>query len=215
MGAVVLCVCAVCVLTCRCPPVLPGPVGGPYTALAAAAAALALNPKSTSNMRRPRPSCLPGQPPRFFTGLPLRPSCPTSCRAGVHVSLGFFEDIVVPQYGLPEPSFYKADEQARRSTAQRSIAAFFVGWCCWALQGDSFTRCTGPPPWMLRAVSQAATQPGRRLGGQQSERTRHMLCATTARPAAPSRAPRCGSGAWMGMTFTLSARCPSDSRRRQ
>ena len=40
-------------------------------------------------------------------------SCPAgaACRAGVHVSLGFFEDVVIPDYGLPEPSFYKEDEK--------------------------------------------------------------------------------------------------------
>ena len=29
----------------------------------------------------------------------------------MHISLGFFEDVVVPPHGLPESSFYKEDEK--------------------------------------------------------------------------------------------------------
>lgn len=43
--------------------------------------------------------------------------------AGVHVSLGFFEDCIVPHHGLPESSYYSDEEQVScRSFLSKSFA---------------------------------------------------------------------------------------------
>ena len=64
----------------------------------------------------------------------LLPLC--TAREGMYVDLGFFKDVIIPPHGMPEPSFWKGDDEASNAAATNSRGK--VGCSCsvlWLQQG--------------------------------------------------------------------------------
>lgn len=59
-----------------------------------------------------------------------------SCsREGLHLSLGFFDDILIPEHLLQEPSFYEDHEKVRGAKA--SGRQWWLGGGRWATKGQA------------------------------------------------------------------------------
>ena len=43
------------------------------------------------------------------------------CRDGMHVDLGFFRDVIIPPHGMPEPSYWHAEDEASKQPQRQQL----------------------------------------------------------------------------------------------